>query len=86
MTGKKALLFRKPDVDVGEASTDPTGKPWMFRVDGHYVDYWYPDPQHPLAQAHQWLRDSMQGAVIAIPNTTDDMAYGVVRCLRHACR
>lgn len=78
-TGKKTLPYRRPEVDIGGASIDPSGKPWMFRIDDHYPDYWYPDPQHPLAQAHRWLRDTIKGAEISITSTTDDMTYGVVR-------
>ncbi len=78
-TKEKTLLFRDPVVDVGPPSVDPTGKPWMFRVDGHFVDYWYPDPSHPLAEVHKWLRALIPDSAISITSTTDDMAYGVVR-------
>ena len=56
--GTSKLLFREPDVDVGGVRTDPTGKPWMFSYQNHFTAYWYPDPQHPLARTHQWLRES----------------------------
>ncbi len=78
-TGTSKLLFRKPLVDAGSPRRDPAGKPWAFAYDDHFREYWYPDPQHPLAQAHQWLRTFFSGYDVDISSTTDDMAYAVAR-------
>jgi dipeptidyl aminopeptidase/acylaminoacyl peptidase len=74
-TGTNQLLFRKPEVDAGSPRFDVNGKPWMFVYEDHYQEYWYPDPQHPLAQAHQWLRTTFRGVNIDISSTTDDMNF-----------
>jgi dipeptidyl aminopeptidase/acylaminoacyl peptidase len=73
--GSSRLLFRNPDVDVTEWRTDPTGKPWMFIYDDHLRRYWYPDPEHPLAQVHQWLLSTFAGHSVDIHSTTSDMSY-----------
>ena len=73
------MLFRNPEVDAGEPRLDPTGKPWMFVYDDHYPAYWYPDPGHPLAQAHQWLRSQFRGTSVDISSMTDDMQFAVAR-------
>ena len=78
-TGTSRLLFRKPLVDAGEPLLDPTGTPWAFAYEDHFPDYWYPDPQHPLAQVHKWLLDTFRGQRVDISSTTDDMAYVVAR-------
>ena len=78
-TGASQLLFRKPLVDAGHALRDPTGKPWAFAYNDHFPEYWYPDPEHPLAQAHKWLRDTLRGAEIDFSSTTDDMAFAIAR-------
>ena len=78
-TGATKLLFRKPEVDAGSPSFDPSGKAWMFTYDDHFPDYWYPDPQHPLAQIHQWLRSTFRGNAVDISSATDDMAFAVAR-------
>jgi len=77
-TGEKTLLYRHPVASVGLAGVDPTGKAWGFVYDDHFPRYWYPDPQHPLAQLHQWLRGAFRGHDVDITSTTDDMSRAVV--------
>jgi dipeptidyl aminopeptidase/acylaminoacyl peptidase len=80
-SGTSKLLFRKPQVDILGVRTDPKGKPWMFLYEDHFPDYWYPDPQHPLAQAHQWLRTTFGGHHVDIRSVTDDLSHAVVRVM-----
>jgi dipeptidyl aminopeptidase/acylaminoacyl peptidase len=75
--GASKLLFRKPEVDIGSPRLDPSGRPFMFVYDDHFPAYWYPDPQHPLAQAHQWLLTTFRGHEVDISSATDDMTYAV---------
>jgi dipeptidyl aminopeptidase/acylaminoacyl peptidase len=78
-TGTSKLLFRKPQVDIGSPRLDPTGKPWMFTYQDHFPNFWYPDPQHPIAQTHRWLRETFRGFIVDITGSTDDMAFVVAR-------
>jgi dipeptidyl aminopeptidase/acylaminoacyl peptidase len=71
------VLFRHKDVDVSGYETDPTGRPWVFTYDDHFPDYFYPDPEHPLAQAHRWLRSQFKGHAVSIPSQTDDLSLAV---------
>ena len=52
---------------------------WAIAYEDHFPQYWYPDPEHPLAQVHKWLRETIRGARIDISSTTDDMAYANAR-------
>jgi dipeptidyl aminopeptidase/acylaminoacyl peptidase len=73
------LLFRKPEVDVRAARYDPQGRAYMLIYDDHFPNFWYPDPEHPLAQAHQWLRTTLRGHHVDISSVTDDMSFAIVR-------
>jgi dipeptidyl aminopeptidase/acylaminoacyl peptidase len=78
-SGEKKLLYRHPDVDLESLGVDPSNTPWGFVYVDHFPKYWYPDPQHPLAQAHQWLQQQFPGLQIGITSQTDDMALAVAR-------
>ena len=78
-TGASKLLFRKPLVDIAWPMFDPAGKPWVFAYEDHFTDYWYPDPAHPLAQVHQWLRGKFPGSSVTLSSMTDDMEHVVAR-------
>jgi dipeptidyl aminopeptidase/acylaminoacyl peptidase len=78
-TGTSRPLFRHPTVDVAGRHLDPARKPWAFVYDDHFPEYWYPDPQHPLAQAHQWLRTTFRGHQVDIESATRDMSHAIVR-------
>lgn len=76
-TGAKQLLYRDPNVDIEPLGFDPSNRPWGFVYVDHFEKYWYPDPQHPLAQAHQWLTSRFKGHNISITSQTDDMSLAV---------
>ncbi|HVY83335.1 MAG TPA: S9 family peptidase [Steroidobacteraceae bacterium] len=76
-SGAEQLLYRNKDVDTEPLGVDPHNKPWGFVYVDHFPEYWYPDPQHPLAQAHQWLRSLFKGHNVQITSETDDMSYAV---------
>lgn len=76
--GEKKLLYRHPVANLELAGVDPSGKAWGFVYEDHFPQYWYPDPEHPLAQLHQWLRGAFRGRDVDITSTTDDMSLAVV--------
>jgi dipeptidyl aminopeptidase/acylaminoacyl peptidase len=78
-TGAERLLFRHPDVDLSLAGVDPSGKPWGFVYDDNFPRYWYPDPEHPLAQLHKWLCTVFPDQDVDITSQTDDMSRAVAR-------
>jgi dipeptidyl aminopeptidase/acylaminoacyl peptidase len=78
-TRTQRLLFRHPEVNTSLEGTDPTGKAWAFWYLDHFNNYWYPDPQHPLAQVHQWLRSQFPDEQVELTSHTDDMALTVAR-------
>lgn len=78
-TDAQKLLYRHPDVDVGLAGVDPTGKAWGFSYVDQFPRYWYPDPEHPLAQLHKWLCSTFRANEVEITSQTDDMSLAVAR-------
>lgn len=78
-TGEHRLLFRHPVGDLQLAGVDPQGRAWGFRYEDHFPQYWYPDPEHPLARAHQWLRQRFPDHDVGITSQTDDMNRLVAR-------
>ena len=78
-TDTERLLFRHPDVDLSLAGVDPSGKPWGFEYDDNFPRYWYPDPEHPLAQLHKWLCTTFPDQEVEITSQTDDMSRVVAR-------
>jgi dipeptidyl aminopeptidase/acylaminoacyl peptidase len=77
-TGQKQLLYRHPVANTGLAGVDPSGKAWGFVYEDHLPRYWYPDPQHPLAQLHQSVRAAFRGHDVGITSQTDDMSLAIV--------
>jgi dipeptidyl aminopeptidase/acylaminoacyl peptidase len=77
-SGEKKLLYRHPVANLGLAGVDPSGKAWGFSYEDNFPQYWYPDPEHPLAQLHQWLRGAFRGRDVNITSTTDDLSIAVV--------
>jgi dipeptidyl aminopeptidase/acylaminoacyl peptidase len=78
-TGAQRLLFWHPDVNFGLEGLDPSGKPWGFWYVDHFPGYWYPEPEHPLAQLHQWLFTKFPEHEVEITSQTDDMTLAVAR-------
>jgi dipeptidyl aminopeptidase/acylaminoacyl peptidase len=63
--------------DLRLAGVDPAGRAWGFAYHDHFPRYWYPDPEHPLAQLHEWLRGAFRGHDIRITSQTDDLKLAV---------
>jgi dipeptidyl aminopeptidase/acylaminoacyl peptidase len=78
-TNARKLLYRNPEVDMDHVALAPDGKPWMFRGDGHFPVYWYPDPGHPLARLHQSLVKEYPDELVEITSATDALDYATVR-------
>jgi dipeptidyl aminopeptidase/acylaminoacyl peptidase len=78
-SGEQRLVFRHPGVDVGLEGVDPDGKPWGFSYVDHFPGYWYPDPEHPIAQIHNWLYRTFRDDEVEITSQTDDMSLVVAR-------
>jgi acetyl esterase/lipase len=76
-TQTEKIVFRNKDVDLAGFEVDPSGTPWVFTYHDHYPEYFYPDPEHPLAQAHRWLRGLFKGHAVSIPSQTDDLSLAV---------
>ena len=78
-TSTEKLLFRSKEADVTDYSLDPDDRPWVFSYTDHFPEYWYPDPEHPLAQAHKWLRGTFKGDRVHITSATDDMSLAIAQ-------
>jgi dipeptidyl aminopeptidase/acylaminoacyl peptidase len=76
-SGEKRVLFHSDASDVRVDGVDRGGKPWVYTYVDHYPEYWYPDPEHPLARAHRGLRASFKDANIWFTSFTDDMSLAV---------
>jgi dienelactone hydrolase len=77
--GTQRLLYRHPDVDIALEGVDPAGKPWGFWYEDHFPGYWYPEPEHPLAKLHEWLRSRFPDHWIAITSQTNDLKLAIAR-------
>lgn len=77
-TGEQKLLYRHAIANLNLAGTDSNGVAWGFVYHDHFPRYWYPDPQHPLAQLHEWLRAAFRGHEIDITSLSDDGSRAVV--------
>jgi dipeptidyl aminopeptidase/acylaminoacyl peptidase len=77
-SGEKKLLYRHPVASIELAGLDPSGKAWGFVYQDHFPRYTYPDPEHPLAKLHQWLREAFRGRDVGITSTTDDLSLAIV--------
>jgi dipeptidyl aminopeptidase/acylaminoacyl peptidase len=73
-TGAVRPLFSSPVADMYSLGTYPNGPAWGFEYFDHFPKYWYPDPEHPLAKAHQWLRETLRGQRVNITSHSTDMS------------
>lgn len=79
LTGERKLLHRVPGADLMPLGSDPSGLPWGFIYIDHYFEYWYPDPEHPLARVHRTLCGMYKESYIYFTSQTDDMKLVVAR-------
>ena len=76
-TKERRELFHSDASDLHVAGTDPDRKPWVYSYVDHYPEYWYPDPEHPLARAHRMLRATFKDANVWFTSETRDMSMAV---------
>ena len=76
-TKERRELFRSDAGDVNVAGIDANGRAWIYSYDDHTPQYWYPDPEHPLARAHRGLRAAFKDANITFTSGTRDMSLVV---------
>ena len=76
-TNARKTLFHSEISDVRVAGIDPDGRIWLYSYIDHYPEYWYPDPEHPLARAHRALRATFKDANIYFTSETRDMSMAV---------
>jgi dipeptidyl aminopeptidase/acylaminoacyl peptidase len=72
-TGQKEDLIHHPDVDMGAMYTDNDRTLWAVTYVDHFPDYYYPDPEHPLAVIHQRLRQTFPSLNVQILDETNDL-------------
>jgi dipeptidyl aminopeptidase/acylaminoacyl peptidase len=70
-------LFHSDVSDLSVEGIDPDRKPWVYSYVDHYSEYWYPDPEHPLARAHRMLRATFKDANVRFTSETRDMSMAV---------
>jgi dipeptidyl aminopeptidase/acylaminoacyl peptidase len=78
-TGQRRTLFRHSSSDLLPVATDPAGFTWLYGYVDHFTEYWYPDPQHPLAIVHQAMRAKYPDSEIDFTSQSDDMSLAVAR-------
>jgi dipeptidyl aminopeptidase/acylaminoacyl peptidase len=76
-TNERRELFRSDISDVNVDGVDPDGYVWLYSYIDHFPEYWYPDPEHPLARAHRALRATFKDANISFTSETRDMSMAV---------
>jgi dipeptidyl aminopeptidase/acylaminoacyl peptidase len=76
-TQERRVLFKSDVSDVVPAGVDANNHVWLYRYDDHYPEYWYPDPEHPLARAHRMLRSTFKDANIHFTSETRDLSLAV---------
>jgi dipeptidyl aminopeptidase/acylaminoacyl peptidase len=77
VTNARKPIFHSAISDVSVAGIDPDGRVWLYSYIDHYPEYWYPDPEHPLARAHRALRATLKDANITFTSETRDMSMAV---------
>tara|TARA_Y100001933_G_scaffold255561_1_gene298811 strand:- start:15029 stop:17011 length:1983 start_codon:yes stop_codon:yes gene_type:complete len=80
-TNEKQALFRHPRVDVRTSLAGWSGRaPFAFGFVDHYPDYFYPDPEHPLAAMHLRVRASFPDDDVIFTSVTraNDLAVALV--------
>jgi dipeptidyl aminopeptidase/acylaminoacyl peptidase len=76
-TQERRVLFKNDAVDVSPDGVDGRNHVWVYRYDDHYPEYWYPDPEHPLARAHRMLRSTFKDASVDFTSETADQSMVV---------
>jgi dipeptidyl aminopeptidase/acylaminoacyl peptidase len=78
-TRESRLLFKSDVADVSPDGVDDRNHVWVYRYDDHYPEYWYPDPEHPLARAHRLLRSTFKDANVDFTSWTHDQSLVVAK-------
>jgi dipeptidyl aminopeptidase/acylaminoacyl peptidase len=78
-TGEQRVLFHSRVSDARVEGVDPDRRVWLYGYDDHYPGYWYPDPEHPLARAHQMLRAIYKDSNVTFTSETRDMSVAVAQ-------
>jgi dipeptidyl aminopeptidase/acylaminoacyl peptidase len=76
-TDERHVLFKPGIGELGIAGLDADSKVWSYVYDDHTPQYWYPDPEHPLARAHRALRATFKDANISFTSMTRDMSLAI---------
>lgn len=71
-TREHKLLYRHDVVDIGGSMTDYYGNLVAVRLDHHYPQYVYLNPDHLMAQAHASLRRLFPDEFVRITSLTKD--------------
>ena len=79
ITRDQRVLFHSAVSDARVEGVDPDRHVWLYGYDDHYPGYWYPDPEHPLARAHQMLRALYKNANVTFTSETRDMSLAVAQ-------
>lgn len=79
LTKEQRVLFHSAVSDARVEGMDPNKRVWLYGYDDHYPGYWYPDPEHPLARAHQMLRALYKNANVSFTSETHDMSLAVAQ-------
>ncbi len=70
-------LFSHPDVDVNDLEFDFDNRLWLIGFENYFPDYFYPDPEHPLAVAHRKMRAAFPDDDVTFTSYTRDMRQAV---------
>lgn len=65
-------LFTSNSGDFSKYYRDFTNNLWALRFEGHFPEYYYPDPTHPLVELHQSLRQQFQGLDVELVDSSLD--------------
>ena len=76
-TKEKRVLFHSDVSDASIAGMDPNRHVYLYSYIDHYPEYWYPDPEHPLAKAHKMIRGIYKDADVSFTSETRDMSLAV---------
>jgi dipeptidyl aminopeptidase/acylaminoacyl peptidase len=74
---ERKVLYHSDISDAYVEGIDFDGKVWLYGYEDNYHEYWYPDPEHPLARVHRSLRAGFKDANISITSATRDMTLAV---------
>ncbi|MEO8062378.1 MAG: S9 family peptidase [Pseudomonadota bacterium] len=76
-TKERRELFHSDASDLNIEGIDPNRTAWVYSYVNHYPEYWYPDPEHPLARAHRMMRATFKDANVTFTSETRDMSLAV---------